>query len=62
MAESDRTIACRDGCGRTVHEDDVESSGWEYLPIQKRYRCVECWRQLKKVNERSSDGVRQEGA
>ena len=44
-------IGCRDQCGRTVSEDQLESSGWELLPIQKRYRCPACWRALRQVNQ-----------
>lgn len=37
-------IGCCDGCGRQVPADQVQASGWELLPIQQRYRCVQCWR------------------
>lgn len=46
----DKVVRCCDGCGATVPEREVEGSGWEYLPIQLRYRCVDCWRALKEVN------------
>lgn len=40
-------IRCRDECGATVPEDRIEGAGWEYLEIQKAYRCTACWNQLR---------------
>ena len=47
----DRKVYCNDGCKRGVEPEELESSGWQWLPITNRYRCVECWRSLKKANE-----------
>jgi len=41
------TTACRDGCGRTVLDDQLLPSGWTFLPISRRWRCPACWRALE---------------
>lgn len=50
MTQEELTVGCRDECGRHIPIDKLEGSGWEYLPIQKRYRCTECWRVLNTAN------------
>lgn len=47
---ADERIYCRDECGRNYPAASIESSGWEYLQIQRRWRCVECWRALRMAN------------
>lgn len=47
------TVGCRDECGRSVPVSDVESQGWNYLEIQKRYRCPQCWRELNAQQKRA---------
>jgi hypothetical protein len=43
-------ITCTDSCGRKVLIDAVEQSGWSFLPITRRWRCPQCWRDLQAVN------------
>lgn len=43
-------VRCRDECGNSMPESLLWHAGWEYLPIQNRYRCVECWRSLRQAN------------
>lgn len=44
-------IACRDSCGRTTaDEQSASAGGWEYLPIARRWRCPQCWRELHELN------------
>lgn len=51
MSQSDTDIGCRDQCGNRVADmKEAESKGWEWLPVQRAYRCVECWRKLNEVN------------
>lgn len=35
-------VFCRDECGTNIPRCELEGSGWEYLQIQTRYRCVNC--------------------
>lgn len=51
MTTPEIEVGCRDECGRKTPMSRLEGSGWELLPIQNRWRCVECWRELKKANE-----------
>ncbi len=51
MNKEPETVGCVDGCGARIEED--RASEWEYLPIQKRYRCWACFHALRTVNERS---------
>lgn len=50
MPQPEEIIRCRDECGATVPADQVQGTGWEYLPIQRRYRCTACWRLLNLIN------------
>jgi hypothetical protein len=43
--------ACRDGCGRSVTDDELPRSGWTFLAIARRWRCPECVRALQRVSE-----------
>lgn len=44
-------ITCRDGCKRSVEDMKAASAaGWQYLDIQKRWRCPECMRALDEAN------------
>lgn len=49
------TIGCATGCGNKVPDDPInapiEGTGWTYLPITNRWRCLECERSLRKINE-----------
>jgi DNA-directed RNA polymerase subunit RPC12/RpoP len=45
------TVACASGCGTRILVSELESAGWDYLPIQNRYRCTACWRALREVNQ-----------
>lgn len=57
-AKPDTKIYCADGCKRGVEPEDLSSSGWTLLPIQNRYRCVDCWRALREANEKKEPDVR----
>ena len=47
------TIVCSAGCKRTVLDtDSALAAGWERLPISGRWRCPNCYRELKAINER----------
>lgn len=35
-------ISCSAGCGRSVLATEIESAGWDYLPIGARWRCADC--------------------
>ena len=49
----DESIGCSSGCGRRVEDlDEGLQKGWEFLPITQRYRCPQCYRDLKAVSER----------
>jgi len=52
MSQSDPDpIACVAGCKRAVADEAAASAaGWSYLPIQGRWRCAACWRELRAVN------------
>ena len=50
MADNLPPVTCRDECGASVPAREVQSRGWEYPPIQNRYRCVDCWRRLNEAN------------
>jgi hypothetical protein len=46
-------IFCAAGCKRSVaDESEAVAKGWECLEITNRYRCPQCWRELREVNER----------
>lgn len=55
MAQGDdRTLACTDGCGRRVHdEEQALRMGWWRLQITGRYRCPQCAMELEAINRRS---------
>lgn len=47
-------ITCSAGCKRAVPDIDTASAaGWENLPISNRWRCSDCTRELREVNESS---------
>ena len=39
-------IGCAGGCGYSLLPEDLEISGWSYLPTTGRYRCAACDRVL----------------
>lgn len=43
-------IGCRDECGARVPADEVNNGGWDYLEIQRRYRCRKCSLRLAAIN------------
>ena len=45
-------IGCRDECGARVPVDEVNNGGWDYLEIQRRYRCRKCAIKLQQINSR----------
>lgn len=45
-------ISCRDECGNKVLAEEIESCGWEYGSISKRYRCTDCMRALQQINDK----------
>lgn len=53
-------IGCAAECGNKVVDDPInnpiEGTGWVYLPITNRWRCVECERALRKINENKNAG------
>ena len=50
MTAPKEQVGCRDECGRAVPADAIESSGWTFLPIKKRWRSPECARALERRN------------
>lgn len=41
------TLSCAAGCKRTVADIDAAlAAGWGHLPIQNRWRCPTCTREL----------------
>jgi hypothetical protein len=53
-------VGCADGCGRSATQQDAESGGWSFLPIQGRWRCPDCAYALAQANQ--SGGARPEDA
>jgi hypothetical protein len=51
MADAQPTIGCAVGCGRKWLADDIEASGWDYLSISNRYRCIACTQELVAARE-----------
>lgn len=51
MTEEPVLIFCRDECKRSVPADQIEGSGWEYLNIQRRWRCNVCRLQLEAMRD-----------
>lgn len=47
-------VSCNDECGRRVPRCELGNEGWEWLPITNRYRCVDCWRALKEINQHAN--------
>ena len=48
-------ISCSAGCKRTIPDiDKALAAGWENLPISRRWRCPQCYRELKTINERNT--------
>jgi hypothetical protein len=39
-------LACADACGASLPEDEISMHGWQFLEIQRRYRCPACFRSL----------------
>lgn len=50
MSRPEPMIGCRDECGKQTTESGAAQTGWQFLPIQNRWRCPECWRALEKLN------------
>jgi hypothetical protein len=40
-------IACADACGASLPEAEINQHGWQFLEIQRRYRCPACFRALR---------------
>lgn len=53
-AHTPEPVRCRDACGAVVaDEPEAGRAGWQFLEIQKRWRCPQCMRELLQVNEGS---------
>jgi len=52
MSQSDPDpITCAAGCKRTAADETAATAaGWEHLPISRRWRCPQCWRELQAIN------------
>jgi hypothetical protein len=50
MTEKPIRLACAAGCKREATPEEAEHSGWDYLPIQSRWRCPDCTRVLREIN------------
>lgn len=49
-------ISCAGGCKRSVEDAAAATrAGWEYLQISRRWRCMNCWRELQAVNSPKDD-------
>ena len=46
--DKEARVICVGGCARSKrNEESAEMSGWELLPVSRRYRCGECTRDLR---------------
>lgn len=51
--DEDEVITCRDGCKRAVATpEEAEAAGWQFLEVQKRWRCPDCHAELEKINHK----------
>lgn len=47
-------INCTDGCGRSVPDvAEANAQAWSLLQITGRWRCPQCSRQLRAINEKA---------